>query len=121
MNARARLKADMLARELVKGIDRPKKHVSIIVYKNKILAAGVNRAKTHPKAKEYGYMFGELHSELDAVRKIEPQEGLILVNYRMNRFLEFRNSKPCSKCMPWCLALFREIYYTTNEGMRKHA
>ena len=121
MNKKLKLKADRLAKELILINPRPKKHVSIIAHKNIIVAAGVNRTKTHPLAKKYGYMFGEMHSELDAVRRIKPQDGLILINYRMNRFFELRNARPCSKCMPWCLALFKEIYYTTNNGIKKHA
>ena len=121
MNQKLRLKADLLARLYVRNNPRPKKHVSIIAVKNKILSVGTNKTKTHPLAKKYGYMFGELHSELDAMRRIEPQRGMILINYRMNRFLELRNAKPCCKCMPWCLTLFKDIYYTTNEGMKRHA
>jgi len=121
MNKKIKEKADQLAKELIAQNPRPKKHASIIIYKNTIVSAGVNRAKTHPLAQKYGYMFGEMHSELDAVRRIKPQSGLILINYRMNRFLEYRNSKPCCKCMPWCLALFKDIYYTTNNGLFKHA
>ena len=34
------------------GICRPKKHVSIITSKNKIISIGTNEFKTHPKAKK---------------------------------------------------------------------
>ena len=44
---------------------------------------------------------------------------LDLINVRFNRFGELRMSRPCEKCMPWCKALFRSIWYTTDEGIFK--
>ena len=70
-------------------IPRQKKHVSIIVHKHKIVSVGVNRFKTHPKAKEIGYPFEEMHSELDAFQKIEKRligKKLHLINVRFNKF-----------------------------------
>jgi len=26
-------------------------------------------------------------------------------------------SKPCNKCLPWCVAIFDNIWYTTNGGL----
>ena len=101
------------------SISRPKKHVSIIVRKNEVVAVGTNNFRTHPKAKEYGYRFDEVHSELDALLRYRGlKDNLKLFNFRFNRFAEMRISKPCRLCLPWCEAVFDEIWYTTNEGFK---
>ena len=103
-------------------LPRQKKHVSFVFYKNRVVARGRNFFKTHPKAKEIGYPFDEMHSELDAMRKI-PEEligkKLTLMNVRYNRFGQLRMSKPCCLCLPWCNEMFSEIYYSTDEGIVK--
>jgi hypothetical protein len=61
-----------------------------------------------------------MHSELDAYRKVPKSlrgEKLILLNFRFNRFGEFRNSKPCSVCAKWCGEIFHKIYYTDDTGI----
>jgi len=85
-------------------IQRSKKHVSLIV----------------PMAKKFGYRFEEVHSELDALLRYRgPKDNLTLVNFRYNRFGDMRISKPCSKCLPWCVSLFDNIWHSTNEGMQR--
>lgn len=97
---------------------RPKKHTSLIVRKGTVVSVGTNENRTHPLAKKYGYRYDEVHSELDALLRYRgPKNNLVLVNYRMNRFGDFRMSKPCSKCMAWCVAIFDKIYYTTHDGL----
>lgn len=108
-----------VAAETCKKIDRSKKHVSIIVCKGKIVSVGTNRFKTHPLARKYGYLFEEMHSELDALIKCEQREDLHLFNCRFNSHGEMRISRPCDKCLPWCLTVFDTIHYTTNEGFVK--
>jgi len=99
-------------------IPRPKKHVSIILKKNEIISIGTNNFKTHPLAKKYGYYFDEVHSELNALLKYKgTKENLKLINFRFNRFGDMRISRPCCKCLPWCLAIFDNIWYTTNNGL----
>ena len=101
------------------SIARPKKHVSIIVRKNEIVSVGTNNFRTHPKAKELGYRFDEVHSELDALLRYKgPKDNLVLLNFRYNRFGDMRMSKPCCKCLPWCIALFDDIWYSTNKGIK---
>lgn len=76
---------------------------------------GTNHHRTHPMAKKYGYRFDEVHSELDALLRYKgPKDGLTLVNYRVNRQGELRMAKPCNLCMPWCTAIFDQIYYSTT-------
>jgi len=100
--------------------DRTKKHVSVIVRKNEIVSVGVNQMKTHPRAKQIGYRYDEVHSELDALLRYKgPKDGLTLFNFRFNRFSDMRMSKPCCLCLPWCEAVFDNIYYTTNNGIVK--
>jgi len=100
------------------SIQRPKKHVSIIVRKNEIVSVGTNNFRTHPMAKKYGYRFDEVHSELDALLRYKgPKDNLVLLNFRFNRFKDMRKSKPCRFCLPWCVAMFDKIYYTTDSGM----
>lgn len=103
-------------------IQRQKKHISLIFYKNRIVSVGRNNFKTHPKALEIGYRYDEMHSELDAYRKIPynlRNKKLNLVNVRFNRFGHTRMSKPCELCLPWCREVFNDIYYTDNEGIHK--
>jgi len=94
-----------------------KKHCSIICRGNKIISVGINKHKTHPLAAKYGYRYNELHSELDAFRKTDERSKLTLINFRYNRYGQMRMSKPCVKCLPWCLEIFDNIYYTTREGI----
>jgi len=76
--------------------------------------------RTHPEAAKIGYRYNEVHSELDALlhldKRMRNDKDLILLNYRFNRFGDFRISRPCVKCMPWCTAIFKEIIYTTRNG-----
>jgi hypothetical protein len=45
-------------------IPRQKKHVSLVIVKNRIISIGRNYFKTHPKAHKLGYLYNEMHSEL---------------------------------------------------------
>lgn len=111
-----------LAYPLCLEIPRQKKHVSLILHKNKIISIGRNYFKTHPIAKEIGYPFDEMHSELDAFRKVPKNlrdENLILLNFRFNQFGEMRMARPCNLCTGWCKEVFHTIYYSTNDGMQK--
>lgn len=101
------------------GIPRQKKHVSMIFYKKHIISIGTNNFKTHPQAKKIGYMYAEMHSELDAYTKVPRMykgEKLTLVNVRYNFDGQLRMSRPCALCTPWCKEIFHRIYYTTNDG-----
>mgnify|MGYP001272123541 FL=1 len=102
-------------------IDRTKKHISLILdKKGSVLSIGCNQMRTHPEAAKIGYRYNEVHSELDALLRLDKRmrndKDLILLNYRFNRFGDFRISRPCVKCMPWCTAIFKEIIYTTRNG-----
>lgn len=112
-------KAINVAMPISINIERPKKHVSVIVRKNEVVSIGTNNFRTHPLAKKYGYRFEEVHSELDALLRYKGEKNnLTLVNFRYNRFGDMRMSKPCCLCLPWCNAIFDAIWYTTNNGIR---
>jgi hypothetical protein len=103
-------------------IPRQKKHVSIILHKNRVISVGTNSFKTHPKAKEIGYHYEEMHSELEAYQRVPRKfksKKLVLLNCRFNRFGDLRMSRPCELCLPWCKEIFNEIYYTNDEGLMK--
>lgn len=103
-------------------IPRQKKHVSLVYHKNRIVSIGRNYFKTHPKAKELGYLYNEMHSELDAYRKVPKHfrgKKLTLINVRMNAQGNLRMSRPCSVCTNWCIEVFDKIYYTDNEGFKR--
>lgn len=120
MNQTKLLKLVDVALPVSLEVSRRKKHVSIILRKNEIVSMGTNTLRTHPKAKELGYRFDEVHSELDALLRYKgPKDGLKLFNFRFNRFGDMRMSKPCRKCLPWCEALFDGIWFTTNSGILK--
>jgi len=111
-----------IAKPLSMAMERQKKHISLIVHKRKIIAVGQNIFKTHPDSLRLGYRCAEMHSELDAFRKIPKTlrgEKLILINFRFNRFGHFRNSKPCPVCKKWCSEIFHKIYYTDDNGMQR--
>jgi hypothetical protein len=100
-------------------VPRKKKHCSLILHGNRIVAWGTNRFKTHPMAVEHGYLFDEVHSELDAFIRCDLRDDLVLWNFRFNRKGEMRMARPCPKCLPWCMKVFDRIHYTTPEGIRE--
>ena len=111
-----------IAKPLSMAMDRQKKHISLVIHKRKIIAVGQNIFKTHPDTFRLGYRCAEMHSELDAWRKIPKNmrgEKLILLNFRFNRFGNFRNSKPCPVCAKWCEEAFHKIYYTNDDGIQQ--
>lgn len=109
-----------LAYPICLEIPRQKKHVSLILHKNRVISFGTNSFKTHPKAKEIGYHYEEMHSELEAYQRVPyklKKKKLILVNVRVNRFTQLRMSRPCELCLPWCKEIFHEIFYTNDQGL----
>jgi hypothetical protein len=111
-----------IAEPLCLEVPRQKKHISLIFHKKRLISVGANYFKTHPKAQELGYQFDEMHSELDAYRKLPrnmKKKKLTLVNIRMNSNKELRISRPCEICEGWCVEVFDKIYYTDNEGFKK--
>lgn len=107
------------AQHIASTVDRDRKHISLIVRKNKLVAVGTNSWKTHPDCRSLGYKFDWKHSELDAYIKIKNRgfDKLELLNFRFSRANSVVGmSKPCVHCMPWCEAIFDKIYYTDTQG-----
>lgn len=98
---------------------REHKHVSFIFYKKKLLSIGTNNEKTNPNALRMGYWIATPHSELAAFKKVPytMRDRLTLINFRFNNRGELRMSKPCSRCLPWVQVVFKEIWYSCDDGM----
>mgnify|MGYP000910464837 CR=1 FL=1 len=107
------------ARNLAKENIIPRRHVSLIFLRGRLISAGQNRRdKTHPLAEKYNYLFGCPHSELDAWTKIRhfDYDKLVLINYRFSNKSVLGMSKPCQHCMKWCEAIFHRMWYSTGNG-----
>lgn len=104
------------------------KIASGVIFKNKLVAIGVNSYKSHPLMSKFGKnpqaIF--LHAEVDAIknalrvitlRDLEKSE-LLVVRIKLDGTLG--NSKPCSGCMR-AIEHFnlRTVYYSTETGMEK--
>ena len=105
-------------------------HFSFVVQHGKIIEWGVNHAGV-PR-KHYGYhnrlddptFKPKTHSEADAWKKarglLDKQERWSMINVRLNRRGELRNSKPCLCCYGLLTALGCEyFYFSTNETFLK--
>lgn len=111
-----------IAKAIALEIPRKYKHVSVILKgKRRIISIGTNIFKSHPEAIRRGYIFPELHSEIRAFLKVPytQRDKLTLVNFRFNRRGEMCMSKPCYRCLPFSLEVFKDIYYSTNDGIVK--
>ena len=92
-----------------------KRHVSFILsaHTGDILSSGVNR----PSVTIDG-AYRSLHSERDAVLRAGTSvDELVLVNFRLNKSGDLRNSKPCPLCWEWARDTFSSVYYSTDQGM----
>jgi hypothetical protein len=99
------------------------KHFSFVIQENRIVALGKNRYTLHTKVRGYPSN-AKIHSEVSALKRahLNGKSGkkFSLVNIRINRFREFRRSKPCS-CCEFYLRLFgcKEVWYTTYSGFER--
>lgn len=96
------------------------KHISLLTINKDIVEYGINDEKgkyTH----RFGYRTN--HSEYETIRRflrfntLNDLEPLSLWNFRINRFNQVVNSKPCSKCM--CMLQYftvKHLYYTGETG-----
>jgi hypothetical protein len=121
MNPNRAMKLAELAKAVALDIDRPNRHVSLIYSGPSLLAVGTNRRKTHTLAQQYGYLFNDMHSELDAwikIRHMNPRK-LTLVNFHFNKHSEMKLAKPCRLCLPWVVNIFDKILYSTSDGVER--
>ena len=108
-------------------------HFTFAFHRNKLIAIGQNNsnridAKEVYFAKRFNLKkrqeFAFAHSETNAIGKLWSRyhidSSIRLVNLRLNRYGELRDSKPCNECKIVLDALgIDEIYYSTNEGFIK--
>jgi alpha-tubulin suppressor-like RCC1 family protein len=107
---------------MIERIEMPKKHCTAILVDGELATIGFNRYKTSQISIEFGYQFGEYHSELDALIQMHSRicgisrDRLTMVNFRINRFKQVGISRPCPKCLSWVHNIFGTIVYTNTFG-----
>ncbi len=100
------------------------KHVTFILYQNKIVSSGYAQAfKTDPIAKRYGYRFESIHSELHAIKRFPYRPSKLVdcqfVNIRFMANGSIGMAKPCLICQKLLVAFGvkkKNIHYTNKDG-----
>jgi tRNA(Arg) A34 adenosine deaminase TadA len=96
-------------------------HFSFIIQDQAIVGMGLNRLGD---SLIHGYpRRSKIHSEVDVYRKVR---GILvpkpwdMVNIRLNKTSELRNSQPCTCCQQFIRAVgVRNVYFSTNDGFAK--
>jgi len=120
MNCRRWARVRSIAIELSdKSVGRSK-HVSILIYKNRIVSTGINMLKTDTFAYEL-YKYPYVHSELNAIKncpKKIPINKCTLLNFRVsNDRKRFLMSRPCSSCIKLVVSVgITKVFYTDQQG-----
>ena len=97
------------------------RHASAIIYKNNVLAVGINKAKSHPLQKKFSESDDriQLHSEIDAIVQVINNHGAAILNdcslynLRLTRGGNIGISKPCESCQKAINAFGIERVYWT--------
>lgn len=91
-----------------KTLVKTSRHSTAIVLKNRIIAIGVNKLKTHPIMLNFNYASDKkifIHSEMDALIKVlniwgpDILKQCKLYNLRVTNTNRIAMSKPCQGCM----------------------
>jgi len=102
-------------------------HVTFMLKKRKIVAIGVNNAKTNTKNLKYNYTNKDnkcvrtsvnTHSELASVIKYgkENCSDITFINIRIDRNGNLNNSSPCKGCTSLLKQVgFKKLFYTTQQ------
>ncbi len=99
------------------------RHISFLLKRSKIISWGWNEEnKSHPLAQRFGYFNGAIHSELMAVVKFNKFANDIsdctLVNIRIDRHNQIRNSRPCLRCQNLLIGFnITDVVYTNGNGI----
>jgi deoxycytidylate deaminase len=99
-----------------------RKHFSFILYKRRIMSIGINdELCTHPKAKEFGFKYYRIHSELSSIIRFPEKPILLakctLINVRLSRTGTVMISHPCKNCKRLISSFnFKRVFYTNVEG-----
>lgn len=112
------------------GVRNRMKMAAGIVYKNRLIATGINSYKTHPMMLQSGYRTGQifLHAETDAIKnalkkintsQLEKCELYVVRVKHPNKYSKeyvTAMAKPCSGCEK-TIATFgiHQVFYTTDE------
>ena len=115
--------------------DRRCRHFTFILYKNKLIATGVNNTKTHPFNlinRKVSKVTGEDYSdqkhtcsELNAILKIKRLTNIdtkkcTLINIRYDRNDKIALAKPCMSCENLLRFFsFKSVIYSDNNGSYK--
>jgi dCMP deaminase len=105
-----------LAKKLARTSEYPDHKLGAVIVKgNTILGVGVNKLKTHPKAKNYAK---RIHAELAAILNARTDVtdcDLYVFRYTQSGLQGI--SKPCDGCMCAILeAGIKRVYYSTADG-----
>lgn len=105
-----------------KTLFKTSRHSAAIVYKNRIIATGVNKNKTHPKNLEFNYSHKAkifIHAEMDAIIKVLNAVGPDILPYcsiyslRITNTDRIANACPCQGCMDAIDGFnFKNVYWS---------
>lgn len=118
------IKEEMKHRVYPKSDGRSKHWTAIVHKRHGIIGWGSNSKKTHPIAYKYGHRFDNIHSELASYISMDScyknyeilRKNCYMLNLRMNRFFELRNSLPCPNCQKFIMTTgIKHVYYSTND------
>ena len=112
-----------MAREKLQAHKDSFKHFSFIIQEGKILGYGFNKG-TYASFRIPGYpLYSKIHSEMSAIKRagtLRIRRPWSIINIRLNRLGEFRDSYPCPSCLHNLQILnCREIIYSTRNGLCK--
>jgi hypothetical protein len=98
-------------------------HWTFIFQSGKLIEWATNRCSNPPSWLGYPEHAG-VHSEINAYRKakglLDKKKSFDIVNIRLNRQSDLRNSYPCKKCFSKMKALgCQRMYFSTDIGMCK--
>jgi deoxycytidylate deaminase len=112
--------------------DRRCRHFSFILYKNRLIATGVNNTKTHPFNlinRKVSKVTGEDYSdqkhtcsELNAILKLKRLTNIdtkkcVLINLRFDRNNKIALARPCQSCKSLLkYHSFKDVIWSTNNG-----
>ena len=112
------------------------RHFSFIVYKNRLIATGLNCNKTHPlnlRNRKISRITGEDYSnqkqtcsELNAILKLKRLTNIdtrkcTLINLRYDRNDHKALAKPCMSCTSLLkYHNFKQVIWSTNNGYETH-
>lgn len=123
MNRKLQTKLIKLSFDLIHIPNATNKHFSYLLDGNKIVSVGFNNSKkTNPLAAKHNYYNGNIHSELDVIKRykgsVNDLRYMTMVNVRVNRLGKVQNSRPCQECEIFLQTFdIKKIFYTNSYGL----